>query len=177
MNGLTRNLPIKKPQARPAGESKPTVAHAGRVRRSEAGADRGQQDWEHWQGSGKGKEQVLTLSKTEDGVEWNGSRGRGGWIRKGKERMVAVGRRRQRKTGLWVVGEKPCRDVCGNDCRRPFVVSTLCSLERLWLQLQISLCGLRNVPHTQCKRIYTPYIRGFGQVSRCSSTLALFLER
>lgn len=50
---------------------------------------------------------------------------------KERERIVAFGRWRLRKTGLWVVGEKPCRDVCSNDCRRPFVVSPLCSLERL----------------------------------------------
>ncbi len=76
----------------------------------------------------------------------------------GKREDSSFGRRRLRKTGLWVVGEKPCRDVCSNDSRRPFVVSTLCSLERLWLQLQISMCGFRNAPHT-----LTHFIHGIVQ--------------
>lgn len=84
MNGLTRNLPIK--NLKPVGERQSTVSHA--VKR-QAGTERGRQAWKHWQGSGKGKKHILTLSKTEEGAQWNGSRGRLGWIMKERERMLA----------------------------------------------------------------------------------------
>ncbi len=66
------------------------------------------------------------LSKIEEriGMKWEQRALR--MNNEGKREDSSFGRRRLRKTGLWVVGEKPCRSVCSNDSRRPFVVSTLC---------------------------------------------------
>ncbi len=107
------------------------------------------------------------LSKIEKGLEWNGSRGRCGWIMKERERIVALG------DGDWE------RQVCGSWGKSPAKTCAVTTVGgHLWSALSAAWKDCGYSYRFQCvgSEMHLIHLHTLSMGSFSSSTLALFLE-